>query len=193
LFYLSVGLGSAGAEHLRKQQGFDPALVELGLSILGPLGAGFFLLWLVTNGYAPLMPGLLCAVVGVAIFFRKGVRRNRFGSVEVASSLGVLSVGFTFILGAIGVISEVGQSLESIGIEYGPLARGGIWLATAGICGFMFKLWEWKVGKRNSEHTKRMLGDAKYRQRYEEKCRLEGQLKAFQVREEWYKREHTES
>jgi hypothetical protein len=185
----SVAAGSAGAEQLRKQLLFDPEPIELGLTILGPVGAVFFLLVLVTNGYAELIPGLLCAVLGAASFFRTGVRRERFGGVEVAFSFGALIVGSTFIYGANYLISKVGQSLESIGIEYGPLVRGGVWLAAAGIFVLMFKLWERNLTRRHLEHTTRMQNEATYRKLFEEKCRLERRLKDIHSRQEYYENE----
>lgn len=190
---LSVALGSAGAEQLRKQQRFHPALIELGLTILGPVGAVFFLLWLLTKGYALLMPGLLCAVAGAAIFFRAGVRRDRFGSTEGGFSVGALIVGCTFILGVNDATSKVGESLDLIGVEYGPLARGGLLLAVAAMSVLMFKLWERSARRRDSEHTKRMQDEASYRKLFEEKYQLERRLKDIYDREERYERKHLSS
>jgi hypothetical protein len=155
----SVGIGSIGAEQLRKQQRFDPALMELGLTILGPVGAVFFVLWLMTNSYAPLIPGLLFAASAALIFFRTGARSNRFGIIEVAFSLGALIVCCTVLLGANEVTSKVGQSLEFIGLTYGPFARGGVWLAAVGIAVLMFKLWVRNVRRRDSTHTGRMQNE----------------------------------
>jgi hypothetical protein len=186
---LSVALGNAGAERLRRQQHFDPVLIELGLTILGPVGAMFFLLWLLTNGYARLIPGLLCGVVGAAIFFGTGARRGRFGSVEAAFSLGALVVGCTFIVGVKDLISKVGESLETVGLEYGPLARLAVWLAAVSIAIPVFKFWERNARRRQRKHSKKMQDDATYRKLFEEKCQLEGRLKDIHKKEEWYESE----
>jgi hypothetical protein len=183
----SAGLGRA--EQLRKQVLFDPVLIELGLTILGPVSAVLFLLWLVTDGYTILIPGVLCGVGGAAIFFRAGARRDRFGIVEVSFSLGALIVGCTFILGASDVFSKVGETLKSIGLKYGPLARGGVWLVAVGFSVLMFNLWERNTRRRDSEHTKRIQNEATYRKLFEEKCQLERRLRDVHERKEWYENE----
>jgi hypothetical protein len=187
---LSVVLGTTVVEQLRKQHRFDPFLVELGVSIIGSCGAVCFLLWLVTNGYTPLIPSLILAIAGVAVFFRIGARRERIGATELAFSLGTLVIGCVFVRGATDLTSKISQMVDSIAMEYRALVRGAIWLGVCGISVVMFKLYQRDVRRRHSEHLTRMQDDATYRGRYEEKCRLEGQLKSFYVREEWYEREH---
>jgi hypothetical protein len=165
---VAFAIASSGLEVIKKQKLLDTALWELGLVVLGPVIAACFLFWLIISNYRLLIPGLLVALATTGVLLRNKDHTDSLDRLELAFTLGVLAIGFTFCVGMADVKSALGQSFQAVDIEYGPLAQAGLWLTLVGISAAMFKMWKRADQRRNLHHANRMRSDEAYRKLYEE-------------------------
>jgi hypothetical protein len=173
--FSAYAFANALREWLRRQQSFDPFLVELGITVLGSVGTVFFLTWLIGNRFALLLPGLACGGLALVLLFR-GSEGLQAAALDLSFSLGAVAAFWAFVRGLTDAKDECGRLLGSIGFQYESWARGAFTILLIGIALLTIRKYDQQRKREVLKHYE-LMRDQTYRELQDEKLHLGRQLR----------------